>query len=58
MTSKQRYISKELTHFIGKDYKSVSSDELYNRLSKILKKGLLAHSPTVRIYTGSGLEKS
>jgi hypothetical protein len=39
MTSEQRYISKELTHFIGRD--KVSNEVLYQKLCKILKEGLL-----------------
>lgn len=43
MTSKQRYISNELTHFIGRD--KANNNVLYQRLYDILKEGMLTHSP-------------
>jgi len=38
---KQRYVSKELTHFVGSDH--APNDELYKRLVDILNDGLLIH---------------
>jgi hypothetical protein len=43
MEGNQRYISKELTHFIGR--KLANDIERYEVLKNILKKGLLTHDP-------------
>ncbi len=43
MSPAQRYVSKELTHFVGKNL--VKDEERYSLLIKILKSGWLTHPP-------------
>ncbi len=53
--SKQRYISRELTHFVGTSLRnSVPNHEAeqYKLLIKIVKSGLLTHAPTSRLKMG------
>lgn len=50
MNSQQRYISNELTHFVGK---GKNSEEQYQLLLKILKEGILIHQLYNAITTGN-----
>lgn len=59
MVSSQRYISKELTHFVGR---GLPADEQYQRLVKILTTGQLLHPPlnpnisgNLVVYTGESI---
>lgn len=48
--SVQRYISNELTHFVGR--KEANQDQQYYLFSKILKEGFLSHSPHMKGVSG------
>lgn len=54
MSSQQRYISKELTHFVARQKET--TDEQYIALSEILKQGQLSHSPDKPFQAGIGVE--
>jgi hypothetical protein len=49
--SQQHYVSKELTHFVGRTL--TSSEERYGLLVKILREGWLTHPPHDRTVSGN-----